>query len=335
MATSEKAVYTAICADVVVAIAKFVAAAFTASSSMFAEGIHSLVDAGNGGLLLLGSRVRLREPDESHPFGYGKETYFWTLVVAMLIFAMGGGFSTYEGVTRLLDPEPIEHGGWSYAVLLVAFLSDGYAWLSAFRQLRATRKETNILRAAQASKDPSTFTVWFEDSAAVLGVAIAFLGVLLSQLMDSGYPDGIASLLIGLTMAGTAVLLTYESKKLLIGESADPDLIAGIREVVQSDEDVALIGPPLTMQLGPDDVLLNLDVQFREGLPAEAIIEAVDRLERGIRSRFRSVRRIFIEAERLRRDNGQPSESPRAAAGHADAVDGIAASPVERGPADY
>lgn len=333
MATSDRAVHIAIGADVAVAVAKFVAAAFTGSASMFAEGIHSLVDAGNGGLLLVGSRARRRAPDESHPFGYGKEQYFWTLVVAMLIFAMGGGFSIYEGASRLLHPRPIEHVGWNYAVLLVAFLCDGYAWLTAFRQLRATRKESNILRAAQASKDPSTFTVWFEDSAATVGVVIAFLGVLASRLLDSPYPDGIASLLIGLTMAGTALLLTYESRKLLIGESADPELIAGIVEIVGADEAVALCGPPLTMHLGPEDVLLNLDVQFRDGLSAESIIEAVDRLERIIRSRFQHVRRIFIEAERLRQDDGRPARSPRADAG--EAAEGAETCPPRRAPADY
>src|SRR5262249_10389803 len=154
------------------------------------------------------------------------------------------------------------------------------------------------------------FGIWFEDSAAIAGVVLAFLGILLSQLLNSPYPDGIASVLIGLTMAGTAILLTYECKKLLIGESADPAMIAGIREIVEADEAVAHCGPPLTMHLGPEDILLNLDVQFREDLPAQAIIESVDRLEQRIRSTYGAIRRIFIEAERLRLDNGRPADSP-------------------------
>jgi cation diffusion facilitator family transporter len=332
MPPTDKAVYAAIGANLVVAAAKFVASAFTGSSSMLAEGVHSLVDSGNGGLLLLGSRARLREPDEAHPFGYGKGQYFWTLIVAMLIFALGGGVSLYEGVSRLRDPQPIEHPAWNYAVLLVAFLSDGYSWIVTFRQLRSMRKEPNILRAAQASKDPSLFTVWFEDSAALLGVAFAFLGVLLSQVLDSPYPDGIASVLIGLIMTGTALLLTYESKKLLIGESADADLITGIREVAEADRAVAHCGPPLTMHLGPEDILLNLDIQFRDDVSARGIIEAVDRLERAIRSKYKEVRRIFIEAEFLRHGDGRPTESPRATAGQAGAA---VFCPAERTPADY
>jgi cation diffusion facilitator family transporter len=333
MPSSDKAVYAAMGANLVVAVAKFVASAFTGSSSMLAEGVHSLVDTGNNGLLLVGSRARRREPDETHPFGYGKEQYFWALIVAMLIFALGGGVSAYEGISRLLEPEPLEHPTWNYAVLLVAFLSDGYSWTVAFRQLRASRKEPNILRAAQASKDPSTFAIWFEDSAALLGVVLAFLGVLLSHLLDSPYPDGIASLLIGLTMAGTAILLAYESKKLLIGESADPEMIAGIREIVEGDDAVAHCGPPLTMHLAPDDILLNLDIHFRDDLPAEAIIESVDRLEHRIRSKYKEIRRIFLEAEYLRQRDGRPTGPPRALAGHP--RDGAGPFPDDRTPADY
>jgi cation diffusion facilitator family transporter len=333
MPSSDKTVYAAMGANLVVAVAKFVASAFTGSSSMLAEGVHSLVDTGNNGLLLVGSRARRREPDETHPFGYGKEQYFWALIVAMLIFALGGGVSFYEGLSRLLDPEPLGHPAWNYAVLLVAFLADGYSGVVAYRQLRSSRKEPNIFRAAQASKDPSTFAVWFEESAALLGVVLAFLGVLLSHLLDSPYPDGIASLLIGLTMAGTAVLLTYESRKLLIGESPDPDLIAGIREIAEADDAVTHCGPPLTMHLGPEDVLLNLDVHFRNDLPAEAVVESVDRLEHSIRSKYKEIRRIFIEAELLHRGDGRPTESSRALAGHS--RDGAKSCPVERTPADY
>lgn len=333
MASSDKAVYVGIGANVVVTAAKFVASIVTGSSSMFTEGIHSLVDTGNGGLLLIGSRAQRREPDETHPFGYGKEQYFWTLIVAMLVFALGGGVSIYEGISRLLDPGPIEHPFWNYAVLVVAFLSDGYSWIVAFRQLRSVQKEPNILRAAQASKDPSTFVVWFEDSAALLGVGLAFLGVLFSQMLGSSYPDGIASVLIGLTMAGTALLLTYESRKLLIGESADPELIAGIRQIAEADEAVAHCGPPLTMHLGPEDILLNLDVQFRKGLSSDAIFESVDRLERRIRSKYAEVRRIFIEADVIRHEGGRPAESPRSAAGHA--ATPAVSCPAERTPADY
>ncbi len=333
MADTSKSVYVAITANLVVAAAKFVASAFTGSSSMLAEGIHSLVDTANGGLLLIGNRARRREPDDEHPFGYGKELYFWGFVVAMLLFALGGGFSIFQGVWRLLHPAPLESPGWNYAVLLVTLLSDGYSWIVAYGQLRASRGEPTILRAARASKDPSLFSIWFEDSADLAGVGLALLGVALSQALASPYPDAIASLLIGVTMAATALLLGYETRKLLIGEGADLNIVRGIRAIVEADDCVAHCGPPLTMHLGPEDVLVNLDVQFRAGLSADGIFEAVDRLESSIRERFPEVRRIFIEPERLRLPDGRPSETPRAAAGQARA--GASNCPEERGPSDY
>ncbi len=299
MASTNKAVYAAIAADVAVAIAKFVAAAFTGSASMLAEGIHSLVDSGNGFLLLWGGHVSRKPPDQDHPFGYGKEQYFWTLIVALMIFSLGGGISILEGVQRLLHPSEVEHAGWNYAVLGVSALCDGYAWFTARRQLRETRDDPSLLRAAQSSKDPSTFTVLFVDSAALVGVALAFLGVALSQWLDSPYPDGIASVLIGLTLAAVALLLTYESKKLLVGESADGESVASIREIVEADPAVARAGQPLTMHLGPEEVLLNLDVRFHEELSTEEIGVAVARLEAAIREKHAEIKRIFIEVDFL------------------------------------
>ncbi len=333
MADTSRAVYVSIGTNLVVAVAKFVASAFTGSSSMLAEGIHSLVDTVNGALLLVGNRARRREPDDEHPFGYGKELYFWGFVVAMLIFALGGGISIIEGVERLLHPEPLETPAWNYAVLLVALISDGYSWIVAYSQLRASRHEPTILLAARASKDSALFIVWFEDTAALAGIGLAFLGVALSQALGNPYPDALASLLIGVTMAATALLLGYETRELLIGERADVEIVRGIRAIVEADGCITHCGPPLTMHLGPEDVLVNLDVQFRAGLSSDAIFEAVDRLESSIRERFPEVRRIFIEPERLRLPDGRPSESPRAAAGVARA--GAPGCPAERGPSDY
>jgi cation diffusion facilitator family transporter len=306
---SDKAVYVAIGANVVVAVAKFVAASATGSSSMLAESIHSLIDTSNGGLLLWGRKAGGRKPDETHPFGYGKEQYFWTLIVALFVFTVGGTFSIFEGVVRLRDPEPLEHLFWNYAVLLVAALSDGYSWTVAWRQLRATRRDGTLFEAVRASKDPSTFAVFFEDFAAVLGVAVAFLGVLLSQLLERPQPDAIASIVVGLILSAVALLLAYESKLLLVGESADAEAVKSIRGLVESDAAVAHSGRPLTMHLGPEDVLLNLDVQFQDRLSTEQVIEAVDRLEQSIRKEHPQVKRIFIEAERLRRRDGEPARS--------------------------
>jgi cation diffusion facilitator family transporter len=299
MPSSSKAVYAAIAADVAVAIAKFVAAGFTSSSSMLSEGIHSLVDSSNGLLLLWGDRASRKPADDSHPFGYGKEMYFWTLIVALMIFALGGGVSIFEGVERLLHPQLIDHPGWSYAVLAVAALCDGYAWFTAFRQLRAASREPSVVQAARASKDPATFAVLFEDSAALLGVAVAFLGVFLSRWLGSPVPDGVASILIGLILAAVAVMLAYESKKLLVGESIDTVAIASIRALAEADPAVARVGQLLTMHLGAEEVLLNLDVRFHDHLSAIEIGTAVDRLEQVIRGKHAEIKRIFIEADLL------------------------------------
>jgi divalent metal cation (Fe/Co/Zn/Cd) transporter len=227
-----------------------------------------------------------------------------------MIFALGGGFSIFEGIERWLDPRPIEYPIWNYAVLLVAAICDSFSFVVAWRQLRASRRDGSLFQAARASKDPSNFAVLFEDFAALLGVAIAFLGVALSQWLERSEPDAIASVLIGLVLAAVAVLLAHESKMLLVGESADAESVRSIRELVESDPDVDHAGPPLTMHFGPEDVLLNLDVQFRTGLSTEALIEAVDRLERAIRAKHPEVRRIFLELERLRHRDGQPARPP-------------------------
>jgi cation diffusion facilitator family transporter len=298
-ATSKTAVYAAIAGNLAVAVTKFIAAFLTGSSAMLSEGIHSVVDTGNGLLLLWGIRRSRRPPDPSHPFGHGKELYFWTLIVAILIFAVGGGMSVYEGIVHLRHPSELKDPTWNYVVLALAAVFEGFAWTVAYKQLRETRGRRNLWAAVRASKDPTTFTVLVEDSAAMLGLLVAFLGVYLGQRLHNPYLDGAASIVIGVILGAVAVVLARESKGLLVGESADPEVLASIRALAEADPAVERVGPPLTMHLGPHEVLLNLDIQFRKGLSAAEVEAAVDRLEKAIRAKHPEVKRIFIEAESL------------------------------------
>jgi cation diffusion facilitator family transporter len=295
--SSKATIFAAIGANVAIAVTKFVSAAVTGSSAMLSEGIHSLVDGGNGLLLLLGIRLSQRPADPTHPFGHGKELYFWTLIVAIMIFAVGGGMSMYEGIAHLRHPSPLEDPTWNYVVLGLAVVFEGYSWSVAFREFRAGQRERRVWRAIHASKDPTTFTVLLEDSAALLGLFVAIVGIALSSTLEQPALDGLASLAIGIILAAVAVLLAYESKGLLVGESADRQAVASIRALAEADPAVACVQPPLTMHLGPHEVLLALQIIFRQGLSAAAVVAAIDRLEAAIRRRHPDVKRIFIEAE--------------------------------------
>ena len=222
-------VLIAVAANVAIMVSKFLAAAITGSSAMLAEGIHSLIDAGDGGLLLLGEHLAQRPPDEQHPFGYGREIFFWSFLVAVVIFGVGGGISIYRGVTHLLHPSPVEKPFWSYAVLGTAFLFDGVSWVFTFRGFyRSVPRGSTFWRHLHTSKDPSLYTVLLEDTSDLAGLLIAFAGVLVSHLTGYLYADGLATILIGLLLAGVAAFLAYEGRGLLLGESADPASVRGI-----------------------------------------------------------------------------------------------------------
>lgn len=301
MAESEghSVVYAALAANGVIAAAKFVAAAITGSSAMLSEGIHSVVDTGNELLLLLGIRRSRRPPDAEHPFGHGKEIYFWGLLVAVLLFGIGGGLSMYEGVENLRHPRELKPPGWNYAVLAVAFVAESYSWVVARRSLGGGRGLSGIWRAATESKDPAVFTVLGEDTAALAGLVIAFFGVLFEQLLGSPTPDAVASILIGLVLCTTALFLVWQTRGLLVGTSADAEVVRSVAAIVARDPEVLRAGPPLTMHLGPDDVLLALDVAFRENLSSGQVGAAIDRLEEAIRAEHPEIRRIYLEAEAL------------------------------------
>ena len=301
---SKLPLYGALAANLAIAIMKFVAAAFSGSSAMLSEGIHSLVDTGNSLLLLLGLKKSQKPADASHPFGHGKELYFWSLIVAILIFAIGGGMSIYEGVEHLKNPNPLEDPTLSYFILVAAMVFEGIAWAVAYKNFSKTRVEKNFLRALRASKDPATFTVLFEDTAAIMGLAVAFLGIFLSHQFNNPYFDGAASIVIGLILAGVAVLLASESKDLLIGEGASRQTVSSVTELANADPAVARIAPPLTMHMGPYEILLAMDIKFKSDLDAGEIESAIVRLERTILDKHPEIKRIFIEAKSITSKDG-------------------------------
>ena len=297
--TSSKPVIVAVAVGSVVAVAKFAAAAITGSASMLAEGFHSVVDAANDSLLLIGRRRGRRPPDAHHPFGHGKELYFWTTVVALVILGAGGGVTLYEGILRLLDPEPVDASGWNYAILGIAAALEGFSCFVAHRKFRGKRGDRGFWEAIRASKNPTTATVLLEDFAALAGLFVALVGVGLGQAIGSPYPDAIASLFIGLILAILAVFLARESKDLLVGERAEPELIDRIRELVEADGAVEGAAKPLTMHLGPSEVLLNLGIRFRECRSAADLKASIDRIESAIRSEHPEVSRIYLEIESI------------------------------------
>ncbi len=298
---SSVTVFVAIAANFIIAVAKFVAAGVTGSSSMLSEGIHSLVDTGNEGLLLLGLKRSHKPPDALHPFGYGKEIYFWSLIVAILLFGVGGGVSVYEGVAHIRRPEELHNPIWNYLVLTVALGAEGWSWWVAIRKLLDDRtSRVGVLRAFRRSKDPAVFVIVGEDTAALLGILVAAGGVFLSHRLQAPWIDGAASVVIGLILAGVAVMLVYESRALIVGETADPGLVRDVQAIVESDPAVLRARPPLTMQMSPDDVLLNMDIEFRRDLSAGELMSAIDRIEAAIRERHPSVRRIFLEVDSVR-----------------------------------
>lgn len=281
-----------------IAIAKFVGAGISGSSAMLSEGIHSVVDSVNEILLLYGLKQSEKGPDELHPLGHGQELYFWSLVVAVLIFSLGGGFSIYEGVMNFHDPEPSANPLVSYAVLGTAAVFEAAALTVSIREFnhRDPNRQENLWAAMKRSKDPSSFIVIFEDAAALLGLGVAFAGVYLSQLTHNEMYDGIASIIIGIILTLVAMVLVSETKGLLIGESALPETQASIKAIIQSDPAVTSMGQLITLHMGPRDVMLALNIEFADDLSADDIEAAIRRLEQNIRADHDEVKRIFIEA---------------------------------------
>lgn len=294
---SKKVIYAALVGNTLISITKFVAAGITGSSAMLSEGIHSLVDTGNQGLLLMGLAKSKKPADERFPFGHGKEIYFWSFIVAILIFAVGAGISIYEGVHHILHPAEMKDPTINYIVLGLAMVFEGFAWWMAYKEFDAVRGKRSYFRAVQRAKDPTVFVVLFEDTAAMLGLLVAFLGVWLGQVTGNPYFDGSASIVIGLILAGTAVWLAVETKSLLIGEAAEPELIAKIRDFANEVAEIEVVHEVLTLHMGPEFVVVNLSADFRDDVPAKQLEEVVAALDVRVREHDPRVKRLFLEAE--------------------------------------
>ncbi|MCG6938769.1 MAG: cation diffusion facilitator family transporter [Gammaproteobacteria bacterium] len=294
---STKVIIAALFGNTAIAITKFIAAAMTGSSAMLSEGIHSLVDTGNQILLLYGMRQAKKPADEKFPFGHGKEIYFWSFVVAILIFAVGSGVSIYEGIRHINDPVHIEKPLVNYIVLALAMVFEGSAWYFAFREFGKVKGQRGYIEAVQRGKDPSMFVVLFEDSAALTGLLVALAGIWLAQVTANPVFDGIASIFIGVILGGTAIWLAIETKGLLIGEGANKEVISSIRQIAESFDEVEKVNELLTMHMGPDFILVNISIRFRRGQLTREIEAVIQEMDAAVKAEHSVVKRIFVEAE--------------------------------------
>jgi cation diffusion facilitator family transporter len=293
--SSNVVIYAALAGNLLVAITKFIAALWTGSSAMTSEGVHSLVDTANQGLLLYGKHRAARPPDNYHPLGYGRELYFWSFIVALLIFSTGAGVSFYEGITHILEPNAITSPEVNYVVLGLSAVFEGASWFVAYREFNNERGDTDLLDAVTRSKDPTTFTVLFEDSAAIAGIAIAFAGTLLGEQLDMPVLDGAASIGIGLVLAATAMFLARESKGLLIGEPARERVRRSLQAIAADELGVARAFNLLTVHLGPRQIVVAFDIEFADWLSVSDIEHAVRTLEARIKERHPEVIAVFIK----------------------------------------
>ena len=292
--SSTRMLVIALGANLGIAVSKFIAAAITGSSAMLTEGVHSVVDSTNQLLLMWGRRASRRPPDKIHPFGYGRELYFWSFVVAVLVFSLGAGVSVYEGVIHIMHPEPAVSPLVAYGVLLIAFLLEGWSTIEAFNEFKVSKGKLGWLEAVRRSKDPPAFIVLLENGAAMAGIIAAALGLLLSQLLHDPFYDGAASVVIGVILGLTAALLAYESKGLLIGEAADPELIDGLRKLASGKAGVVGVGHVLTVHAAPDQITAMVNVDFDDSISAGDVERIVCDVESEVRERWPHVRRLFI-----------------------------------------
>ena len=302
-ASSTPVVYAALLGDVLVGLAKAVAAVLTGSSAMMSEAIHSFVDAGNEVLLLYGIHRSGRRPDGEHPLGYGRELYFWSFIVALLVFALGAGVAVYEGVRHIRQPEPIRDPLVNYAVLVVALIIDAWAWWVSVRQFKAAKGDLGFYEAFRRSKDPPSFMVLFENSAALLGILVAGLGTFAAVSLKQPILDGVASIVIGLILGGTAVLLARESKSLLIGEQADPRLLRSVLAIAAAEPAISRANGLMTVQLAPDQVVAALSLEFARDLRAEQIEEQIVTLEHKVRAAHPNIVALFVKPQTDKRFN--------------------------------
>ena len=291
---SNRTLVIALLANLGIAASKFVAAFVTGSSAMLTEGVHSVVDSTNQLLLMWGRRQSRKPPDKYHPFGYGRELYFWSFVVAVLVFSLGAGVSIYEGIIHISEPEPAVSPVIAYGVLLVAFLLEGWSTLEAFKEFREAKGSLGWFEAIRRSKDPPAFIVLLENGAAMAGIVAAAVGLVLAQVTGDPFYDGAASVVIGTILGVTAFVLAYESKGLLIGEAADPDLVRALRQLACDKEGIVGVGHVLTVHSSPDQITAMLNVDFRDTISAGEVERIVCEVELEAQQRWPEVRRLFI-----------------------------------------
>ena len=296
--SSKKAIFAALIGNSLIAVTKFAAAIHTGSAAMMSEGIHSLVDTGNQVLLLWGIRASNRPASPEFPFGHGKEIYFWCFIVAMLIFALGGTVSIYKGWQHLSHPTSINNIAINYAVLSFAVVFEAAALWVAFKEFNLSRGSRGIIKAIVKGKDPTLFVVVFEDSAALLGLLVAMAGLVAYQITGNPVYDALASIGIGLVLILTAFILAIESKSLLIGESANPEIVNGIRAILDLDDRILTVNEVATLHMGPEFIVVTVSVDFVDTLSAGEVEKAVTQLNGSIKTVDPRVKRVFIEAER-------------------------------------
>ncbi|MBJ3775054.1 cation diffusion facilitator family transporter [Acuticoccus mangrovi] len=293
-------IYAALGANAAIAVTKFAASAATGSSAMFAEGVHSVVDTFNQILLLFGLSRAKRPATSEHPFGHGKDLYFYAFMVAIMIFGAGAGFAAFEGIEKLRHPGEVTISWVNYAVLAAAFVFELIAWTMAFRSFQKARGGRGFIETVRRSKDPTLFTVLFEDSAAMLGLVVAFFGVLASNLTGDATYDALATLAIAAVLGATAVMLAIETKGLLVGEAADPRVVRELKAVVEADPGVLRVNEILTMHFGPHEILVTISADFSDRLSSADVEATVTRLENSVKAQYPDVRRLFIEAQGTR-----------------------------------
>jgi len=295
--SSVKAILAALVGNSLIAVTKFIAASYTGSSAMFSEAVHSVVDSGNQLLLLYGVKRSKRPADSKHPFGYGKELYFWSFVVAILIFSIGSGISFYEGFHKLHSPEPVSNPMINFIVLGFAVIFESWTCWVAATEFKKSKGDRGWVEAIRRSKDPALFTVLFEDTAALLGLLVALIALTLSEHLNLPVLDSVASLIISFILAVTAGLLAFECKGLLTGEGASEEVVTGIKQIINESQGIKHVNEVLTLHLGPEDILLNVSLDFEDDLSSGEVEEAISILESRIKQMFPEIRRVFIEAQ--------------------------------------
>ncbi|MFD0794641.1 cation diffusion facilitator family transporter [Mucilaginibacter litoreus] len=297
MAKNRTSIYSALIANLLIAVTKFIAGGFTNSSSMISEGIHSLVDTVDQVLLLYGLNHSKKPADITHPFGYGKELYFWSFIVSILIFGLGGGLSIYQGIQHIIRPEPVENPVWNYVVLGLSMIFEGASFVIAAKEFNQVRNGLSWWQAIVKSKDPSSFLVLFEDGAAVLGLLIVFVFMLIGHSYHLEYMDGVASVLVGLLLVFVSAILARESRSLLMGEGIAPETQQKIRTLAEQDRAVIRVVNVLSTYQAPDDVMLMLIIDFDPDIDTEDITAAIERVRLAIKTAFPHIKFVFVQPQ--------------------------------------